>query len=249
MLQAVCGTPAPESLRRDQEAAVDRSVTRRVSGMPLAYASGTAGFRYLDLEVNEHVLIPRPETEGLVQVVLDWTRTRSEPLRGLEIGVGSGAVVLSLAREGTFEMLVGTDVSTGALAVAGRNVARTGAPEVRLVAGSLFDALRPGVRFDVIVSNPPYLTEGELADTEPSVHRYEPRVALVSSGNGMDHLVAICRGARCRLAPGGLLALEIDSRRGTESVAAARAAGLEDVRVSPDVFGRDRVLTATVAPR
>lgn len=241
---AVCRTPIPAVVSRDEEAAILRAVDRRASGMPLAYALGSAGFRYLDLEVDDRVLIPRPETEDLVQTVLDWAWRRGGEVRGLEIGVGSGAIILSLAEEGPFSRLVGTDISPDALAVARRNAHRVGTNRVSLLVGSLFAPLHPAAKFDVIVSNPPYLTPREFDQTDRSVRGFEPAVALVSPPDGMSHLEAICRGARSHLSPGGLLALEIDARRAAPSVEAAKAAGLAEVRVRPDVFGRDRILTA-----
>ena len=248
ILREECGTALPARVTEEQRGAVEAVAARRAGGMPLAYALGSAGFRYLDLLVNQHVLIPRPETEGLVQLVLDWGEARGE-LRGVEIGVGSGAVTLSLVREGRFAWLVGSDVSTRALEVARMNGRRLGAPGVRWVAGSLFAPFSVATRFEVIVANPPYLTETEFAETDPAVREYEPREALVSPPDGLSHLAAICRGAGRHLAAGGLLAVEIDSRRGAESAAIAAGAGLDEVRIHRDLFGRDRYLTARGAAR
>lgn len=230
--------PSPDAVARYREA-----VRRRGAGEPFAYAAGTAAFRLLELDVDRRVLIPRPETEGLVQRVLDWAGRRGEAVSGAEIGVGSGCVVLSLASEGPFRRLVGTDCSAGALEVARRNAERVRPPvHVEWRLGSLFAPLR-GDAFDVIVANPPYLTEDDLRRTDPSVREYEPHEALVSGDGGMAHVRALCAGAASHLRPGGLLALEIDHRRADLARDAAREAGFT-ATVETDLFGRKRYLLA-----
>ncbi len=166
----------------------------------------------------------------------------------LDLGTGSGCIALSLATEGRFSGIVATDVSADALEVARLNAARVGparAPEFRL--GSLFQPVA-GERFDVIVSNPPYIAVPEYAGLDPSVRDYEPRLALVSGPDGLAHSRAILEGAPNHLAPGGLLALEVDSRRAEETATIARARGYGDVRVEPDVFGRLRFLLVRKEP-
>ncbi len=221
---------------------------------PRQYVEGVAGFRLLDLAVDPRVLIPRPETEGLVELVLGWAAGRwgargagtGERATGtvLEIGTGSGCIALSLAVEGRFSRIVATDVSAEALEVARANLAATHpavVPELRL--GSLFEPVA-GERFDVIVSNPPYIAEAEYADLDAGVRDFEPRVALLSGPDGLWHTRAILAGAGDYLRPGGVVALEVDSRRGSASAEVARACGWRDVRVLPDVFGRSRFLLA-----
>ncbi len=216
---------------------------------PRAYAEGIAGFRLLELAVDRRVLIPRPETEGLVERVLAWSagrwgRGNGEGGTVLDLGTGSGCIALSLATEGRFSRIVATDVSADALAVARANAERvqpTPMPEFRL--GDLFQPVA-GERFDVIVSNPPYIAGPEYAELDPSVRDFEPQVALLSGPDGLAHTRAILEAGPDYLAAGGLLALELDSRRAEQSAAIARAFGFRDVRVERDVFDRSRFLLA-----
>lgn len=216
---------------------------------PRAYAEGVAGFRLLDLLVDRRVLIPRPETEGLVERVLAWSvrrwgRGKGEGETVLDLGTGSGCIALSLATEGRFARIMATDVSAEALDVAWANAQRVRperVPEFRL--GSFFEPVA-GERFDVIVSNPPYIAEPEYAALDPSVRDFEPRLALVSGPDGLAHTRAILQRAGDHLMPGGLLALEVDSRRAEQSADIARACGFGDVRVEADVFDRPRCLLA-----
>jgi release factor glutamine methyltransferase len=220
---------------------------------PRAYVEGIAGFRLLELVVDRRVLIPRPETEGLVERVLAfaatrWGRGKGEGGTVLDLGTGSGCIALSLATEGRFARIVGTDVSEDALAVARSNAERVRPdrmPEFRL--GAYFEPVR-GERFNVIVSNPPYIAAPEYAELDPSVRDFEPRVALESGPDGLAHTRAILQAAPDYLAPGGLLALEVDSRRADTSAALARDSGLGDVRVERDVFDRPRFLLARKEP-
>lgn len=216
--------------------------------MPRQYREGIAGFRLLELVVDRRVLIPRPETEGLVEQVLRLAAARGEGGTVLDLGTGSGCIALSLATEGRFSRIVATDVSPDALAVARLNADRVGPdrmPEFRL--GAFFAPVR-GERFDVIVSNPPYIAGPEYAELDPGVRDFEPRVALESGPDGLAHTRAILRAAPDHLVPGGLLALEVDSRRADASAALARDSGLGDLRVEPDVFGRPRFLLARKEP-
>ena len=216
----------------------DMAVARRVRGEPLAHVTGIAGFRRLALAVDGRVLIPRPETEGLVDLILE----RVSSGRIADVGTGSGCLALSLAQEGGFSEVVGVDRSADALAVARLNQSATGLP-VNLVCGDLCRPLRPAA-FDALISNPPYLTEAEYGALDPSVRDWEPAAALVSGADGMTATVRLLQEARDVLCPGGWLVLEVDSSRASMAAAQASALGWLEVSVHMDLFGRERYLLA-----
>lgn len=221
----------------------DRLVARRSGGEPLAYVTGVAGFRRLLLHVDRRVLIPRPETEGLVELVL-----REAPGgRVADVGTGSGCVALALADEGSYAEVTATDASPGALAVARENALRLGL-RVTFLEGDLLAPLA-GRLFDAVVSNPPYLSDREYAGLDPSVRDWEPAGALASGPEGMDHLRRLLAGAGALLAPDGLLALEVDARRAVRTAGAAAAAGWRQVTVHDDPFGRARYVLARAGAR
>jgi release factor glutamine methyltransferase len=221
------------------------AVARRAAGAPLAYAAGTAAFRSLELGVDARVLIPRPETEGLVEHVLGWCRARGRWGVAVDVGTGSGCIALSLASEGRFDRVIATDISEAALALAARNAALLAPPtpiEFRL--GDLLWPLGPA-QVDVLVSNPPYVATDEWARLDPGVREHEPRLALVAGADGLAHLRTLLAQAGRRLREGGLLALEVDCRRAAQTLACARAHGWATARIEPDLFGRERYLLAT----
>ena len=217
---------------------------RRAGGEPFQYIVGEAPFRHLVLAVDPRVLVPRPETERLVDLVL--ARVAGGAL-AVDVGTGSGAIALALASEGHFERVIAIDRSPDALAVARSNAVRCRAslrvvPEFR--EGDLLAPIA-GERATVIVSNPPYIAESEMAALPSEVRRWEPHLALVSGDDGLEATAGIVRTARGHLLPGGWLALEVDERR------AARVAALLDdtgafgpVEVERDLTGRDRFVLA-----
>ncbi len=225
-----------------------QAIERRAAGEPLAYIVGNAGFRTLDLGVDARVLIPRPETEGIVGLVIEHARARFGPRSwGLaaDIGTGSGCIALSLAVEGAFERIVATDVSADALFVARENVGRvTPGTPVELRCGDLLAPLA-GERFAAIVSNPPYIAWPEVEELPDSVRRYEPLGALVSGDDGLRHTRRLLDGAGDALIDGGLLAVEVDSRRADRVRAMARRAGWPAGRIHQDLFGRSRYYLTT----
>jgi len=235
--------PAPDVARRFR-----RAVERRASGMPFGYAAGRADFRTLALRLDPRALVPRPETEGLVELVLRETGKRDAGcgMRGVvaDIGTGCGCIALSLAVEGRFERVIAVERSSDAAALALENVALVQpAVPVEVREGDLLAPLA-GERYRAIVSNPPYLTEAEYATLDPSVRLFEPREALVSGADGLAATRALLAGARELLEPGGLVALELDERRADAVRALALRHGWSRVAVYDDLFGRPRFLLA-----
>lgn len=240
-------------------------VRRRLHREPLQYLLGEVHFRDLVLHVDPRVLIPRPETEVLVEEVLRWARERAGEVFGpgpapgvpeagpraitaVDIGTGSGAIALSLAHEGPFERIVASDVSADALALAEDNARRLGLAErVEFRQGALWGALGEAERFDVVVSNPPYISEAERHDLAPEVCEWEPATALFAPGDGLGVLRGLIEGAPEHLLPGGLLALEIGFGQADAVVALIERAGAyAPPRVVRDLAGRERVVLATL---
>jgi len=227
-----------------QAAGVLTAAARRAAGMPLAYAVGRANFRHLTLVVDERVLIPRPETELLVDLVLDRCAPGGVVV---DVGTGSGAIAIALATEGKFDRVIGTDISTDALDVARENAMRCSA-SVDFVSGSLppFHFPLPTPTLVAIVSNPPYIAFSELRQLPRGVRDWEPVVALLSDHDGMAATAQLVRQAAQRLEPGGLLALEVDARRAALAAELVSAnARYGDVSVHLDLAGRERFVLAT----
>lgn len=235
------GQPPPTVTELFQDA-----VERRASGMPFPYAVGRATFRTLDLAVDARALIPRPETEGLVELVLEWGREGGRGGLAADIGTGCGCVALSLAVEGNFDRVIAVERSTQAAALARENVSRIRPPvPVDVREGDLLAPLwGQGERFRAIVSNPPYLTEAEYAALEPGVRNFEPKDALVSGPDGLDATRALFAGAAELLERGGVLALEIDERRAEPVRALAHEFGWRRIGIHQDLFGRPRFALA-----
>jgi release factor glutamine methyltransferase len=215
-----------------------RAILRRALGEPLAYVTGRIGFRHLSLASDGRALVPRPETEGLVELLLLRVRTG----RVLDVGTGTGCIALSLAQEGAFSRVVGVDSSLGALDLARINRRLLGLP-VDLVRG---DLCRPFAAdaFDAVISNPPYLTASEYASADGSVRNWEPASALVSGEDGMTATTRLLDEGREVLRPGGWLALEVDCLRAALAAERAGELGWSDVSVHMDLFGRERYLLA-----
>jgi release factor glutamine methyltransferase len=224
----------------------ERAAERRVRGAPFAYAVGRAAFRHLTLDVDERVLIPRQETEQLVEVALRLVRGTTGGV-AVDVGTGSGAIALALASEGPFSRVIATDVSLDALAVARHNAALLrGAlrATVELRQGSLLAPLR-GERVRLVVSNPPYIAYGEAAALPAAVRDWEPSVALFSGDEGMAATRRLVAEAADVLLPGGWLALEADSRRASLAAELVTADGrYEAVAVHLDLAGRERIVVA-----
>jgi release factor glutamine methyltransferase len=224
------------ALAFEEEQRFRELLARRARREPLAYVLGEWGFRRLTLHVDSRVLIPRPETESLVERCLALLAGLPEP-RVLDIGVGSGAIALAIADEHAGAYVVATDSSPGALAVAADNRRRVGlAGRVELVQGELFAGVEG--RFDLVVSNPPYVAPGEIDLLHPEVARYEPREALMACGT----TEAIAEQAQSWLVPGGSLVLETaDGEAGTVAELLTRL-GYEEVSIGKDLARRERIV-------
>ena len=225
-----------------QAAALEALLARRMRREPLAYVLGRWEFHGLDFRVTPDVMVPRPETETLVDEALAWARARPAPVTIADVGTGSGCIAVTLAVRLPDARLVATDVYPAALAVAEDNARRHGVAErVRLLDGDLLQPL-PGP-VDLVVANPPYVPSGRFDGLQPEVRDYEPRGALDGGPDGTDLLRPLLRQAGAYLRPGGAVMLEIDEEQGaTMSEAARRAFPGAAVRVLPDLSGRDRVL-------
>lgn len=221
---------------------------RRAAREPLQYIVGNQPFRGLDLTVGPGVLIPRPETELLVEKVLDWRKASGRSGgRALDLGTGSGAIALALAAEGDWDGVAATDVDEAALTIARANAASSGlADRVEFRAGSLFDPLEPGDRFDVIVSNPPYVREVDADTLEPEVREWEPTAALFGGPDGLDVVRPLVSGVGQHLLPGGLLALEVGRDQAKVVRDVCRSVDVfVDARIDRDYSGRERFVFAT----
>jgi release factor glutamine methyltransferase len=223
-----------------EEAEVDRFrelMKRRARGEPAAYITGQREFYGLAFEVNKDVLIPRPETE----LIVDKAREK-EPRRLLDIGTGSGCIAVACAVRLPEATVVATDISDKAIAVARRNAETHGVSDrVEFRQGDLFEPIADDERFDLIVSNPPYVSKGGAL---PEVDEHEPHLALYPGESGLEILEKLIPGARAHLRPGGALIAEIaDEQAG--SVRELAEAHFGEVTVHPDLAGMLRVLEAT----
>lgn len=240
-----------EPVTTAQVAHFEEMLARRQRGEPLQYVLGAWGFRSLDLLVDHRVVIPRPETEMVVETALSEL-SRMERRRPLvvDLGTGSGAIALSVAAETPNAEVWATDRSRHSLAVARANLAGVGraGTRVSLAEGSWFDALPPILRsrVDLVVSNPPYVGEHEVADLPPEVAHWEPREALVAGPTGLEQIEAIlCEAPRWLGRPGSLV-LEIAPHQARDVVALAYGEGFSEATVLPDLAGRLRALVARV---
>jgi len=225
-------------LSKGEERTLDLLVARREEREPLAYVLGEWGFRQLLLAVDARVLVPRPETEILVERCLARIGTLTEP-RVLDVGTGSGAIALAIADEHPGARVTGVDASSGALEVAGANVVRTGIA-IDLRTWDLFTGLPEGP-WDLVVSNPPYVLPEEIETLEPEVRDWEPREALT----GVGATEAVARGAREVLAEPGALVLEVAAADASRVATLLEALGYVDVVATKDLTGRDRVVEGT----
>ncbi|MFZ4515578.1 MAG: peptide chain release factor N(5)-glutamine methyltransferase [Acidimicrobiia bacterium] len=240
-------------------ATVQRMLEQRAAGMPIQYVLGHWAFRGLDLLVDTRVLIPRPETEWVVECALhaleplgiprgkrnQWTGTTTEH-HIVDLGTGSGAIALAMAAELPHAQVWATEVSTDALTVARANIAGTGATRVRLTEGSWFGALPDELHGTVacVISNPPYIGASEWELLDHSVRDFEPLTALVGGPDGFEAIAEIISEAPEWLTPDGVLVIELASQQDERAQRAARDAGFTRTVIAPDLTGRARALIA-----
>lgn len=220
-------------------------VRRRGQREPLQYIIGETDFAGLKLKVDKRALIPRPETERLVELVTE-RMSAAPPARILDLGTGTGAIALALAARFLAARIWAVDASEDALALAAENATACGVAErVALRQSNWYAALPADEQFELIVANPPYLSGAEVAATAPEVQNHEPRTALASAEDGLADLRDIIRGAPARLAAGGWLALETGITQHAALMDELRQAGFAHVESQPDLTGRDRFVLAS----
>jgi release factor glutamine methyltransferase len=232
-----------------QEAKFRELVARRSRREPVAYITGHKEFWSLDFLVTPAVLIPRPETELLVEVALRYARQLAieSSVKVLDIGTGSGAISVCLAKELAAAQIVAVDISPVALAVARVNAERHGvADRIRFLPGDLFAPLKPPPKtFDLIVSNPPYIRSGELSMLAPEIHGWEPMIALDGGPDGLDTCRRIIEESHTYLTTGGSLVLEIGADMASDVAELfSRSSCYGPVSVYQDCAGKDRVIAA-----
>jgi release factor glutamine methyltransferase len=223
---------------------------RRREGEPLQHLIGHWAFRRLDLAVTEAALIPRPETEQVVEVALRELR-RIEGYRVADLGTGTGAIALSVAVEEPSTEVYATDRSPAALCLASANLAghgRAAGARVRLLEGHWYEALPANLAgsFDLIVSNPPYVSQAEWELLDPVVRLHDPRQALVSGPSGLEAIEEVVTGARKWLSRPGCLVVEIAPHQAEAARRIAEDAGLTEVLVERDLAGRDRMVVGRI---
>lgn len=216
-------------------------VKRRLGGEAVAYITGHKEFWSLDLLVDARVLVPRPDTETLIEAALERLPADRE-VRVADVGTGSGAIALALATERPLAQVVATDASSDALVVATANAERVGvAGRVRFAHGDLFAPLYGEAAFDVVAANPPYVPTGELAGL-PAEVRAEPRAALDGGADGLDVVRRLIEGAPAHLTPGGWLLCEIGAGQADAAMELLRARGYRDVGARRDLGAIPRVV-------
>jgi release factor glutamine methyltransferase len=217
-------------------------VKRRRNREPIAYLRGTREFYGRPFKVDSRVLIPRPDTEALVETALERTAHVSLSMRLLDLCTGSGCVAISIARQRPTGQVTATDISAGALVVARENAYRLGAYNVAFTEGDLF-AAAPKQRFDVITANPPYIASNEIPELMPDVRDFEPRLALDGGADGLDFVRRILDGAPDYLEKDGVLAMEIGAGEAPATAALFEEHGWRDIEIARDYAKIERVVS------
>jgi release factor glutamine methyltransferase len=240
---------AKRFLSVDELALIRAMVKRRRTREPIAYILGEREFYGRVFRVDRRVLVPRPDTEALVDVALERTRGVSMSMRALDVCTGSGCVAITLARERPTSKAVACDASADAVAVARDNAHRLGAYNVALREGDLFSAVDPACRFDLVTANPPYIATPDLGSLMIDVRDFEPRLALDGGADGLAIVRRIVTEAGPRLASPGVLAVEVGMGQSATVVSLFERAGFAAIHVRRDYGGVERVVSGVLGPR
>ncbi len=233
--------------RRIDTTAYQALLARRMAHEPIALILGTREFWSLSFEVSAATLIPRPDTETVIEAALAAYAGRSPPARILDLGTGTGCLMLALLHEFPAEVAVGVDLEPSAVALASRNAARLGMAERAIFACADWTNALTG-QFDLIVSNPPYVAEPDMTTLMPDVGRYEPRLALAAGADGCDAYRALIPRLRQFLAPDGVAILEFGAGQADIVGALGREHGFE-VSLRADLAGIPRAITFSIGKR
>jgi release factor glutamine methyltransferase len=231
-------------LTPDQIQTLDSFLTRRAAREPVSHILGRKGFWTIELKVTPDVLTPRPDTEVIVDYVLK-TLTPDQPVHMLDLGVGSGAILLAILSERVMATGLGVDISSPALEVARENAALMGLTDRAQFLHADWAQGQPDDRYDLVVSNPPYIATGVIATLEPEVREHEPHLALDGGKDGLDAYRKLASEILRVLKPGGLFAIEIGYDQSRPVEALMRHAGAKGVRTLKDLANRNRVVTGT----
>jgi release factor glutamine methyltransferase len=231
-------------LTPDQIQTLDSFLTRRAAREPVSHILGRKGFWTIELKVTPDVLTPRPDTEVIVDYVLK-TLTPDQPVHMLDLGVGSGAILLAILSERVMATGLGVDISSPALEVARENAALMGLTDRAQFLHADWAQGQPDDRYDLVVSNPPYIATGVIATLEPEVRAHEPHLALDGGKDGLDAYRKLASEILRVLKPGGLFAIEIGYDQSRPVEALMRHAGAKGVRTLKDLANRNRVVTGT----
>lgn len=226
---------------KEQISIFNEYINRRANREPAAYITGSCGFMEFEFKVNPSVLIPRPETELLVEEVLKKSHEKSMKTV-LDLCTGSGCIAVSLSKNGKFDEITATDISADALKTARENAQQLGAANINFVQSDIFNNIA-GMKFDIIVSNPPYVSEDEYKNLEPEL-MFEPKTALTASNNGLFFYQKIAEEGSIYLNPGGMIFLELNSNCRQQVNEIFAKEGFVDIKVLKDYSNQPRILTA-----
>ncbi len=234
----------PDELRRYREL-----IKRRRTGEPIAYIRGQREFYALDFRVDRGVLVPRPDTESLLEVALERTEHLNLFGRALDLCTGSGCVAIAFAHHRPVWEVTASDVSADAVRVTRENALRLGVvPAVRVRQGDLFEIVREQERFDLVTANPPYVPTREWEALEPGIREFEPRLSLDGGADGLDCLRRIVAAAPAHLEPSGVLAVEVGYDQGEQVAALLETTGFVDIDLRRDYGGHQRVVSGRYGP-